>query len=459
MFSSNKNVQGSVGEMAAVALPMVVSFGCETAMIFTDRLFLAQLGSQSMSAAMAGGLSVFVMMSFFFGLISYTTALVAQYFGAGEKPQCSRALSQSVIVAVLAYPAMLALVPAAHWLFLKSGIDALQLNEQGKYFNILIYGSLFNLARHAFSSFFTGIGRTRLVMAASALALTVNVILNYILIFGKLGVPALGIQGAALGTVLSSACSTIFLLAKYLSTSVEKGFEVRANCVFDRAVMAKLWRYGCPGGVEMVFNLAAFTAMVFVLHSRGTVAAAATTVVFNWDMVTYVPLLGIEVGVMSLVGRYMGAQKFDVVKRVVVSGLKMGMVYSLFMIALFGFLPIPLVEMFKPPVLDGVFADAQPLAVAMVKLVALYVSAQAVLMVFIGSLRGAGDTVWAMRISVGIHWILLLVLVLMLNVWQSSVYQAWFGLIVVFMALAALPYLRYRTGRWQDIRVISPETT
>lgn len=440
--------------MVAVALPMVVSFGCETAMIFTDRLFLAQLGSQTMSAAMAGGLSVFVLMSFFFGLISYTTALVAQYFGAGEKDHCARALSQAVIVAVLAYPAMLALIPVAQWVFLKSGIDAVQLKEQGKYFNILIFGSLFNLARHAFSSFFTGIGRTRVVMAAAALALSVNVILNYIFIFGKCGVPALGIQGAAFGTVLASACATTFLLFKYFSVRVNKEFAVASHCVFDRAVMAKLWRYGCPGGFEMVLNLIAFTAMVFVLQSQGTVAAAATTIVFNWDMVTYVPLLGIEVGVMSLVGRYMGAQNIAVVKRVVVSGLKMGMVYSLFMVVLFGLFPVLLVEMFKPPVSDGIFADAQPLAVAMVKLVALYVSAQAVLMVFIGALRGAGDTVWAMRISVGIHWILLLVLVVMLHLGQSSVYQAWFALIAVFMGLAVLPYLRYRTGEWKKIRVI-----
>ena len=458
MSDINKHVPGSIREMVAVALPMVVSFGCETAMIFTDRLFLAQLGSQSMSAAMTGGLSVFVMMSFFFGLISYTTALVAQYFGAGEKGHCARALSQAVIVAVAAYPIMLALTPAAHWVFFKSGIDAVQLKEQSKYFNVLIFGSFFNLARHALSSFFTGIGRTRVVMAAAALAITVNVILNYIFIFGKFGFPALGIQGAAFGTVLASASALIFLLSKYFSIRVNREFKVTANCVFDRALMAKLWRFGCPGGFETVLNLIAFTAMVFVMHSRGTAAAAATTVVFNWDMVTYVPLLGIEVGVMSLVGRYMGAQNIDVVKRVVSSGLKMGILYSLFMIALFGLFPVPLVDMFKPPVSDGVFADAQPLAVRMVKLVALYVSAQAVLMVFIGALRGAGDTVWAMRISVGIHWVLLMVLVLMLQVGQSSVYQAWFALIAVFMGLAALPYLRYRTGRWKEIRVIGPES-
>lgn len=442
--------------MVTVALPMVVSFGCETAMIFTDRIFLSRLGSQNMSAAMAGGLSVFVLMSFFFGLISYTTALVAQYFGAGQKDRCARALTQAVIVALLAYPVMLALAPAAHWFFVKSGIDQVQLLQQSKYFNILIFGSVFNLARHTLSSFFTGIGRTRTVMAAAALAMTINIVLNYIFVFGKFGVPALGIEGAAFGTVLASVCATVFLLIKYFSISVRQEFQVTSNCVFDRRVMNKLWRYGYPGGVETVLNLVAFTAMVFVLHSEGVVAAVATTVVFNWDMVTYVPLLGIEVGVMSLVGRYMGAQDPDVVKRVVVSGLKMGLIYSILMIALFALFPLQLVEVFKPPVADGIFSQAQPLAVRMVKLVAFYVSAQAFLMVFIGALRGAGDTLWAMWISVGIQWIILTVLTVMLKMTHAPVYHAWFALVAVFMGLAVLPYLRYRTGAWKRIRVIDP---
>ena len=95
MSSSSQHKPGSIGEMIAVALPMVVSFACDTVMIFTDRLFLSKLGSQSMSASMAGGLSVFVLMAFFLGLIGYTTALVAQYLGAGKKDGCARSLSHN----------------------------------------------------------------------------------------------------------------------------------------------------------------------------------------------------------------------------------------------------------------------------------------------------------------------------------------------------------------------------
>lgn len=457
MSKASKHKPGSIGEMIDVALPMVVSFGCDTAMIFTDRLFLAKLGSQSMSAAMTGGLSVFMLMSFFLGLIGYTTALVAQYLGAGKKEGCSRSLSQGIILSLVAYPFILALIPAAHYVFSKSGIDAVELTQLQKYFNILILGSVFSLLRHAFSAFFTGIGRTRVVMMGAAVAMTVNMALNYIFVFGKFGCPALGIRGAALGTVIASACGAVALLAVYLSKDISREFMVASSWGLDRKVLGKLWQYGCPGGIEMVSNLLAFTAMVFVFHSEGLVPAAATTIVFNWDMVTFVPLMGIEIGVTSLVGRYMGAQQIDVVKRVVHSGLKMGFVYGALMMAIFIFLPVELVHVFRPQVSDGIFSQAAPLAVAMVRLVALYVIAQAVLLVFIGALRGAGDTVWAMRISVGIHWLILAILVVMLKIGHSPVYHAWVALVVVFMAFSIAPFVRYRMGKWKTIRVIEPE--
>lgn len=452
-----KNNPGSIAEMVAVAFPMVVSFACDTVMIFTDRLFLAKLGSQSMSASMAGGLSVFMLMAFFLGLIGYTTALVAQYLGAGKKNGCARSLAQAVIIACAAYPLILACIPAMHFLFERSGIDAVQLAEQKKYFDIFIFGAIFSMLRHALSSFFTGIGHTRVVMAGAVIAMTVNVILNYIFVFGKFGCPALGIQGAALGTVIASACGALVLFSVYLSPKIRSEFMVDRWWGFDRAVMGKLWHFGYPGGLEFLLNLVAFTSMVFVLHSEGLIAAAATTVAFNWDMVTYIPLMGMEIGVTSLVGRYMGARQIDVVRRVVASGLKMGLCYGVLMIVVFASIPVQLVDIFRPDLSDGIFSQAEPLAISMVRLVALYVMAQAVFMVFIGALRGAGDTMWAMRISVGLHWLILAILFVMLKVFHRPVYHAWLTLVLVFMALSITPFLRYRMEKWKSIRVVGPE--
>jgi multidrug resistance protein, MATE family len=183
--------------------------------------------------------------------------------------------------------------------------------------------------------------------------------------------------------------------------------------------------------------------------------ATAVTIVFNWDMVSFVPLLGIQIGVVSLVGRYMGAGRPDIAERVAISGLKMGWAYSSVILILFVSFPEQLVSIFRPMGPDEIFAEAAPLAVSMLRLAALYVLADAVMVVFSGTLRGAGDTFWAMCISVGLHWLLVPTLVLSLHVFDFSPLSAWLLLILFFLAFSGVFYLRYRSGKWKTLTVVS----
>ena len=121
---------GGFREMLAIALPMVASHGCETALIFTDRLFLSRLSPTAMNASMGGGLSSFMLMTFFIGLVGYVTALSAQYLGAGQPRQCSRVVFQAAIISLIAAPLLLFFRPLVHKLFILTGVPAEQLPLQ-----------------------------------------------------------------------------------------------------------------------------------------------------------------------------------------------------------------------------------------------------------------------------------------------------------------------------------------
>jgi multidrug resistance protein, MATE family len=446
--------QGGLREMLAIALPMVVSHGSETVLIFTDRLFLARLGPVQMSAAMAGGLASFMMMTFFIGLIGYATALTAQYFGAGRRDRCALVVTQAALVALLAWPLILTSRPLVHRLFAVAGISAEQLAPQQLYFDILLYGAGLVLLRTCLSSFFSGIGRTRVVMIAALVTMLVNIGANYVLIFGHFGAPALGIRGAAYGTIVSSLCGLTVLLVAYLRGENRREYAVTAALRLDGPLLGKLLRFGSPAGVELFLNLLAFTTLILIFHSDGLVTATAVTIVFNWDMVSFVPLLGIQVGVVSLVGRYMGAGRPDIAERVAYSGLKMAWAYSLLILLLFVSFPGELVGIFRPADVDPVFLEAVPLATTMLRLAALYVLADAVMVVFSGALRGAGDTFWAMCISVTLHWLLLPVLLLCLRVFALPPQTAWLALIAFFLSFSGVFYLRFRSGKWKLISVV-----
>jgi MATE family multidrug resistance protein len=448
---------GGVRELLAIALPMVVSHACDTVMTFTDRVFLSRIGPDEMNAAMSGGLASFMMMTLFMGLIGYTTALVAQYLGSGRKDRCAVATTQALLVCLVAYPVILLAKPLVFYGFEFSGISPGQLAPQKLYFGILIYATIIGLLRTTLSSFFSGIGQTRMVMVAAFVSMVANVGLNYVLIFGKFGVPALGIRGAAYGTILGGLLGLSVLITAYLWPSIRREYKVLQSLRFDREAMGKLLWFGYPAGVEMFLNVLAFTGMILAFHAHSAVTATATTIMFNWDMVSFVPLIGVQIGVMSLVGRYMGAGDPDTAHRAAMTGIKCGWVYSSVILVLFACFPETLVNVFRPVAYDPVFAQAAPTAVFMIRLASLYVMIEAVVTVLSGTLRGAGDTFWAMCISVTLHWLLLPILILMLHVLCLSPELAWTAIVLTFLCFSYVFYLRYRSGHWREIRVVQSE--
>jgi len=423
-------------------------------MTFTDRLFLAKLGPEQMNAAMGGGVMMQTMMFFFIGLTGYSTALAAQYYGSGRKQMAPVTAFQAMLVVLASYPVILSMLPVAKWLFGVMNVPASQVVYQNEYITVLAAGSVAALLRHALGCYFSGIGRTPVVMLATLAAMTVNVVLDYILIFGKFGAPALGMRGAAMATVAGSALAVVILAAFYFSSAHRHEFGVMKSFRINLDVMKKLLYYGYPAGVEFFMNFLAFTMMVILFHSQGEHVATASTIMFNWDMVSFIPLVGIEIAVTSLVGRYMGAGDHDSAHRAAMSGIRTGVWYSLVMLVAFFFFPELLVNVFRPSGESGIFEQAIPVAVLMVRIAAVYVIAEAVVVALTGALRGAGDTHWTMVASVSFHWSSVPLLYIIFNVLGLSAIVAWSLIVTAFMVFSVVLVLRYRGGKWRRMKVV-----
>jgi MATE family multidrug resistance protein len=446
--------KGSISELLTIALPMIISTSCDGIMTFTDRLFLSRLGPDQMNAAMGGGVAMQMMMFFFIGLTGYTTALVAQYYGSGRKNMAAVAATQAMIIALVAYPIILLCRPLGLSFFNLMQVPETQLGYQVVYFNIVIYGVFFGILRNAISCYFSGLGKTRIVMVAALVAMVVNVGLDYIMIFGKWGMPAMGVGGAALATVTGSLAGLLILVFAYFSSKNRSEFRVLQSFRFDAGVMKKLLYFGYPAGLELFLNFLAFTTMILIFHSRGTIAATATTVMFNWDLISFIPLLGIEIAVTSLVGRYMGAGDPESAHRSAMSGIATGIFYSVVVLFLFLLIPEVLVRVFHPRGQSELFEQVVPIAKAMIRLASLYVLAEAVMVAIVGALRGAGDTHFTMMISVAAHWSFVPLLYIMLHIFSLSIVTGWLALIIVFLMFCGILVLRYRSGKWQNIRVV-----
>jgi MATE family multidrug resistance protein len=291
-------------------------------------------------------------------------------------------------------------------------------------------------------------------MIATLTAMLVNVGLDYVMIFGKLGFPAMGISGAAYATVIGGVCGLLVLIIAYMGKNNWHEFQIADSFRFDRKVMRKLLYFGYPAGLELFLNFLAFSAMIFLFHSQGNVVATASTIMFNWDLVSFIPLLGIEIAVTSLVGRYMGAGDPDTAHRSAISGVKTGIFYSVVVLFLFLLIPEALVMVFRPDVPGHVFNDAVPIAKSMIRLASLYVLIEAVMVAIVGALRGAGDTHFTMMVSVVAHWTLLPILYLLMNVLHLSAVIGWLGLIICFITFCFILIMRFHSKKWQRIRVV-----
>ena len=444
----------SYKEILRIAFPMVISQAAETVMLFVDRLFLSTVHITAMSAALAGGISLFVFQSFFIGLIGYTTALVAQYYGANTIRLGLQTVSQGIILSLIAYPVSLLIIPIAKLSFIWAGHSPLQVDYEYAYFSILMYGALFTFVRITLTGYFIGIGKTPIVLIANVVGMIVNIPLNYILIFGKLGVPALGLEGAAIGTFASLVIVTIILLYSYLRDDKYIAHKRKQIWYFDRMLFQKLLRYGTPAGIELFLAIAAFNIGIQILHSYGPGVAAAVTITFNYDAVAFIPMLGMGFAATSIVGYYMGAKKPALARTAGFKVWKLGLIYGLGIMILFIFGAKPLVGLFSSQFgeADGEYLE---LAQKMLQLAAIYTFADMTQLVFASALRGAGDTPWVMKASILIHWVYALVAIYFARVLRLPPLSMWVLFIVFITCLGTCMLLRYTRGKWRNFALIN----
>ena len=446
---------GDVKDVLVVALPMLLSMSFDTLMTFIDRLFLSKLGPAEMNAALGAGAVQLALTMFFTGMISYTTAMVAQRLGGKRRWDCARAFMQALYVSLMCVPLLYLTIPLGHVAFGMEHLPADQLQYQKTYFNILMFGGVINLVRNVAPCFFSGIGETKIVMKAAFVGMLVNVACNFVLIYGMGPIPALGVAGAAYGTLIGNVVSTVILFAKFFGKNCHRRFRTRYAFAFSWPLTRELLKKGIPSGVEMFLNMSAFQLLILMFHALGPESATASSVMFNWDMVAYVPLMGLEVASTSLVGRYVGAKDGAAASRSTYSGLKLGWGYSLLMGIFFIFLPGILTDIFKPDVTEAsaeaiaIFESARPMSIFMLRIATFYIFVEVLLVIYAGALRGAGDTLWVMFACAIMNWCVAGSLYLVAYVFGLPAHLAWIAVVAVYSTAPVLFWLRWKNGKWR----------
>ena len=236
---------GGYREFLGIALPLILSTASWSIQHFVDRVFLSWYSTEALAAALPAGMANFTFISLFMGTAQYANTFVAQYMGARRPTRVGPAVWQGAYVAL--FSGLLALLPAAFAgeLFALIGHDPDIRAAETDYFRILCYGTGPQVLSTAFSCFFSGRGQTWVVLAVNVVAISVNIICDYALIFGHWGLPELGIVGAAwatnIGLVVSALCFAVLFLGPRLSQRIRHLARLEARPQTAAAPVA-LWR-------------------------------------------------------------------------------------------------------------------------------------------------------------------------------------------------------------------------
>jgi len=185
-----------------------------------------------------------------------------------------------------------------------------------------------------------------------------------------------------------------------------------------------------------------------MFQSYGIVQGASAAIVFNWDVLSFIPMMGLNIGVISLIGRFVGAQDIDRTNEVIASGFLLGLSYSFVLAALYVTFRYQLVEVFAPP--TGDFSEIRELSAFMMIGLSSYAMADAVILVSGGVLRGAGDTRWLMIASVSLHWAMLVAQYFIIRVFEFGPRASWIAFVIMLLVIALVYGLRLWGGKWRD---------
>ncbi len=440
-------------QLLILAWPIVLARSAQAAIGFADAAMIAHLGEDALAATTTGALNSFGLMILPMGIVFIIQSFAAQLAGQRGLGGARRFAWYGLILAGLTQVLAIAAIPLI-------GLAVAQLNYTPavqvlltSYVSIRLLGVGAAVATEALGNWYGGLGDTRLSLLANVTAMITNIGLNWLLIYGHLGLPALGVEGAAIASVIATWLGLLVVVLVF-ARGYMPGAVVSAVPGLGRLrwpEFTRMLRFGLPNGLNWFLEFSAFLVFInLIFADLGTLAVAALMAVFQVNSISFMPAFGLSSAGAILVGQAIGAGEPDrvpgIVKRTILvaaswQGL-VGLCYLLF--------PVPLMAIFAQDELSA--SELARLGAVLLAISAAWQLFDAAVMAISEALRAAGDTAWVLWARVGLAWAVWLPLSLwVIHGTGGGPPEATACMVVYFVALALAVAWRFRSGAWRRI--------
>jgi putative MATE family efflux protein len=429
-----------------LALPIIAAMTSQSVLNVVDTAMVGHLGDAALAAVGLGSFVLFTCQAMILGLSVGVQAIAARRKGEGRQGETAVPLNASLVLILIIGPLLtLALCGLAPWFFPRLNPDPAVIQGAVPYFQIRMLAGPLMAMNYAFRGYWNGIGQSRLYMTTLLIMHASNVLLNYVLIYGHFGAPALGVVGSGLATALSVLLGTAVYYAFGWRYALEGGFLRRRPRRQDVAVLVRI---AVPAGLQHVSQSAGLVALYWIIGRIGTAELAAANVLVNLMTVVILPGMGLAMAAATLVGQALGAGDPVEARRWTRDTLRIGLIGL-------GLLGAPM--LLVPDLILGLFLhnpDTVALARWPMRIAGLAVVLEGVKRVYMQVLMSAGEGRRVMRVSVLTQWFLFTPAAYLVGpVAGLGLLGIWIAQEVYRLTQLGVFRRQWRQGRWAHIRL------
>lgn len=431
-----------------LSYPVILGMLGHTFVAFADNIMVGQLGTAELAAVSLGNSFVFIAMSLGIGFSTAITPLVAEADGAGNKANGKSALKHGLVLCTFLGLSLFGIIllckPLIHTMQQPTEVVQLAI----PYLELVAFSLVPLIIFQAFKQFSEGLSQTKYPMYATIIANVVNVILNYLLIFGSFGFPKMGIVGAAIGTLVSRIIMVAFiwilLKKKKKFNDYVTGFNFK---IIEKKVMQKIISLGFPSALQMFFEVAIFTAAIWLSGVLGKNAQAANQIALNLSSMTFMVGMGLGVAAMIRVGNQKGLKNFLELRRIAISIFLLTFLLEVVFAAifLFGRNWLPTIYLDVDDMVNQIDnTEVIYLAAKLLLVAAVFQISDGIQVVVLGALRGLQDVKIPTLITFIAYWLIGFPVSYYLGLFTA--YKStgiWVGLLLGLTASAVMLYLRF----------------
>jgi len=443
----NKNLNiPTYQEILRFTMPVVLILVATGLMTLIDTMFIGQLGTPQLAAVPLAGLVYSFGTILLFGIIYNSTAFIARAYGAKKYHKIGTILANYQFLALLGLPLLILFIQIWPLFSVIASLNATVDNLAWIYLQIRVWDTPFSLSLALYSFFYLSLGNSRFPMLVYFGVLVMNVVLDYGLIFGNLGMPALGVAGSAYASVLAQAFGALFIITVSLLGSTRTRFALRIFKWPDFALLKQIIQVGLPLGIGNFIIFSAWLGFTLIIGHLGETPLASSNIgiQIRQSLGALCFALGIAAG--SYMGRFLGANCPAIARQITNRILVLGIIYMSGLGGILWFFGGYIAQFFTTD--TAVIYQAE----LMFKVMALYQIFDGIQLILRSALGGAGDTLIPTSfVAICTIVIMFPLTILLSQLITPGIVGAYLAAFFYLLVLASLMFYRYQKGKWATI--------